>query len=256
MGKSPEAFRTISEVADWLGTPAHVLRFWESRFSQIKPVKRAGGRRYYRPSDMRLLGGIKRLLHDDGVTIRGVQKILREKGVKHVAALAPDVALPEAAEETARRKPAEPAEARKPAAEPAEDARPVSLAPAPQEAANSTAEPAAAEPPAEADIAEPGAAGRGAARARRGGARARRHALCPAQGAARPDGRRIRRRMTAPFLRPAALSCLHAPVKPLYTSAVGPWRSLVSASVWGTEGREFESRRPDQFKAENRGLPG
>lgn len=87
MAKSPEAFRTISEVADWLGVPTHVLRFWESRFSQIKPVKRAGGRRYYRPTDMALIGGIKRLLHDDGMTIRGAQKLLREKGVKHVAAL-------------------------------------------------------------------------------------------------------------------------------------------------------------------------
>ncbi|WP_425052708.1 MerR family transcriptional regulator [Psychromarinibacter sp. S121] len=87
MDKSPDAFRTISEVADWLGTPTHVLRFWESRFTQVKPVKRAGGRRYYRPADMALLGGIKKLLHDDGLTIRGVQKILREQGVKHVAAL-------------------------------------------------------------------------------------------------------------------------------------------------------------------------
>lgn len=87
MSKSPDAFRTISEVADWLGVQTHVLRFWESRFSQVKPVKRAGGRRYYRPSDMALLGGIKKLLHDDGVTIRGVQKILRERGVKYVASL-------------------------------------------------------------------------------------------------------------------------------------------------------------------------
>lgn len=89
MEKSPEAFRTISEVAGWLGVPTHVLRFWESRFPQVKPVKRAGGRRYYRPADMALLGGIRRLLHDDGMTIRGVQKLLREKGVKHVAALSP-----------------------------------------------------------------------------------------------------------------------------------------------------------------------
>jgi DNA-binding transcriptional MerR regulator len=87
MAKSAEAFRTISEVADWLGSPAHVLRFWESKFSQVKPVKRAGGRRYYRPTDMLLLGGIKKLLHDDGMTIKGVQKILREQGVKHVADL-------------------------------------------------------------------------------------------------------------------------------------------------------------------------
>lgn len=86
MNKSPDAFRTISEVADWLGLQAHVLRFWESKFAQVKPVKRAGGRRYYRPADMQLLGGIKKLLHDDGLTIKGVQKIIREQGVAHVAA--------------------------------------------------------------------------------------------------------------------------------------------------------------------------
>lgn len=89
MEKSADAFRTISEVSELLQTPAHVLRFWESRFAQVKPVKRAGGRRYYRPSDLALLGGIKRLLHDDGMTIRGVQKVLREQGVRHVAALSP-----------------------------------------------------------------------------------------------------------------------------------------------------------------------
>lgn len=88
MDKSPEAFRTISEVADFLDTPAHVLRFWESRFPQIRPVKRAGGRRYYRPGDVALLAGIKKLLHDEGLTIRGVQKILREQGIRHVAGLA------------------------------------------------------------------------------------------------------------------------------------------------------------------------
>lgn len=87
MAKSAEAFRTISEVADWLGLPTHVLRFWESKFSQVKPVKRAGGRRYYRPNDMLLLGGIKKLLHDDGMTIKGAQKMLRDHGVKHVAEL-------------------------------------------------------------------------------------------------------------------------------------------------------------------------
>ncbi len=89
MKKSPDAFRTISEVAEWLDIPTHVLRFWESRFSQIKPVKRAGGRRYYRPSDMQLIGGVKVLLHDQGTTIRGVQKILREQGVKHVVSFSP-----------------------------------------------------------------------------------------------------------------------------------------------------------------------
>ncbi len=90
MDKSPDAFRTISEVAEVLETPAHVLRFWESRFPQIRPVKRAGGRRYYRPNDVALLSGIKRLLHEDGMTIRGVQKVLREQGVRHVAALSGD----------------------------------------------------------------------------------------------------------------------------------------------------------------------
>ena len=94
MDKSAEAFRTISEVSEVLHTPAHVLRFWESKFAQVKPVKRGGGRRYYRPADIALLSGIRRLLHDDGLTIRGVQKILREKGAKHVAALAGNGALP------------------------------------------------------------------------------------------------------------------------------------------------------------------
>lgn len=85
MSKSADAFRTISEVADWLGVQTHVLRFWESKFTQVKPVKRAGGRRYYRPADMLLLGGIRKLLHDDGLTIKGVQKILREEGMAHVS---------------------------------------------------------------------------------------------------------------------------------------------------------------------------
>jgi DNA-binding transcriptional MerR regulator len=87
VSKSRDAFRTISEVADELATPAHVLRFWESKFSQVKPVKRAGGRRYYRPADLDLLAGIKKLLHDDGMTIKGAQKLLREQGVKHVGSL-------------------------------------------------------------------------------------------------------------------------------------------------------------------------
>ncbi|WP_400087953.1 MerR family transcriptional regulator [Yoonia sp. R78084] len=91
MAKAKDAFRTISEVAEWLDTPTHVLRFWESKFSQIKPVKGAGGRRYYRPADMELLGGIKQLLHVDGLTIKGTQKLLREKGVKYVASLGPSM---------------------------------------------------------------------------------------------------------------------------------------------------------------------
>ena len=87
MDKSPEAFRTISEVAEALDVPPHVLRFWETRFVQVKPVKRGGGRRYYRPEDVRLLRGIRGLLYDDGMTIKGVQKILRERGIRHVISL-------------------------------------------------------------------------------------------------------------------------------------------------------------------------
>ena len=87
MSKSADAFRTISEVADWLGVQAHVLRFWESKFTQIKPVKRAGGRRYYRPADMLLLGGIRKLLHKDGLSIKEVQTILRDQGIAHVSQL-------------------------------------------------------------------------------------------------------------------------------------------------------------------------
>jgi DNA-binding transcriptional MerR regulator len=82
--KAPEAFRTISEVADDLDIPQHVLRFWESRFAQIKPMKRAGGRRYYRPDDVDLLRGIRHLLYGEGYTIRGVQRILKEHGGKFV----------------------------------------------------------------------------------------------------------------------------------------------------------------------------
>lgn len=80
--KSPEAFRTISEVSKDLSLPQHVLRFWETKFSQIKPIKRGGGRRYYRPEDVDLLKGIKRLLYNDGYTIRGVQKVIKENGTK------------------------------------------------------------------------------------------------------------------------------------------------------------------------------
>jgi DNA-binding transcriptional MerR regulator len=84
LNKAPDAFRTISEVADELDLPQHVLRFWESRFPHIKPLKRGGGRRYYRPDDIDLLRGIRRLLYADGYTIRGVQRILREQGVRTV----------------------------------------------------------------------------------------------------------------------------------------------------------------------------
>jgi DNA-binding transcriptional MerR regulator len=107
--KAPDAFRTISEVAEELDIPQHVLRFWESRFPQIRPMKRAGGRRYYRPDDVDLLRGIKHLLYGEGYTIRGVQRILREQGPKFVQAVwqpgaaqppvQPDDETPEAAEQ-------------------------------------------------------------------------------------------------------------------------------------------------------------
>jgi DNA-binding transcriptional MerR regulator len=87
MDKSPDAFRTISEVAEDLDLPQHVLRFWETRFGQIKPLKRGGGRRYYRRDDVDLLRGIRHLLYGQGFTIRGVQRILKEQGVRHVQAL-------------------------------------------------------------------------------------------------------------------------------------------------------------------------
>lgn len=88
MDKAPDAFRTISEVAADLDLPQHVLRFWESKFPQVRPLKRAGGRRYYRPDDVELLRAIQRLLYKDGYTIRGVQRILREQGVRGMIALA------------------------------------------------------------------------------------------------------------------------------------------------------------------------
>jgi DNA-binding transcriptional MerR regulator len=106
LNKAPDAFRTISEVADELDLPQHVLRFWESRFPHIKPMKRGGGRRYYRPEDIDLLRGIRRLLYGDGYTIRGVQRILREQGVRtvqsvgqgHAANLPPPFPPPQAGE--------------------------------------------------------------------------------------------------------------------------------------------------------------
>ncbi len=82
--KSPNAFRTISEVANSMGVPQHVLRFWESKFSQICPMKRGGGRRYYRPEDVEIIEAIRNLLHEDGYTIKGAQKYLKEHGVKNI----------------------------------------------------------------------------------------------------------------------------------------------------------------------------
>jgi DNA-binding transcriptional MerR regulator len=93
LDKAPDAFRTISEVAADLDIPQHVLRFWETRFAQIKPMKRSGGRRYYRPDDVDLLKGIRRLLYGEGYTIRGVQRILKEHGIGSVQRLADSSAV-------------------------------------------------------------------------------------------------------------------------------------------------------------------
>ncbi|HET7211765.1 MAG TPA: MerR family transcriptional regulator [Methyloceanibacter sp.] len=119
MDKAPEAFRTISEVAEELAVPKHVLRFWEGKFAQLKPMKRGGGRRYYRPEDVALLRGIRFLLYSDGYTIRGVQKILREQGPRFVMDLRQSadnedrvepmvvpVEIPDIAAETAQSRPA------------------------------------------------------------------------------------------------------------------------------------------------------
>lgn len=101
MTKNPNAFKTISEVAEELDLPQHVLRFWETRFAQIKPMKRGGGRRYYRPDDVELLKGIRHLLYAQGYTIKGVKKILKERGNAFVASAATGgaVLMPEAAAE-------------------------------------------------------------------------------------------------------------------------------------------------------------
>lgn len=92
--KSPDAFRTISEAAEELTVPQHVLRFWETRFTQIKPMKRAGGRRYYRPADIELLKGIHTLLYSQGYTIRGVQRILKEEGGVYVVGIGKGEVMP------------------------------------------------------------------------------------------------------------------------------------------------------------------
>jgi DNA-binding transcriptional MerR regulator len=94
--KGPEAFRTISEAADELSVPQHVLRFWETKFAFIRPMKRAGGRRFYRPSDIVVLRGVRRLLHDEGYTIKGVQRLHREQGLRRLMAAAEGEGVQEA----------------------------------------------------------------------------------------------------------------------------------------------------------------
>ncbi|CAM5765045.1 MerR family transcriptional regulator [Labrys miyagiensis] len=124
MEKAPDAFRTISEVAEDLDLPQHVLRFWETRFTQIKPLKRGGGRRYYRPDDIDLLKGIRYYLYGEGYTIKGVQRILKERGNRHVIEIGraqnedyvpPVAVIPRADEEERRRERAEWPEAEGPA---------------------------------------------------------------------------------------------------------------------------------------------
>ena len=136
--KAADAFRTISEVADGLDVPQHVLRFWETRFAQVKPMKRAGGRRYYRPSDVDLLKGIRKLLYSEGYTIRGVQKILKEDGAAAVGGIGRGEVAPgkRVVEEAEAPPPARhalkmgrpvPAPGRAPLARPKEDAAPYKL---------------------------------------------------------------------------------------------------------------------------------
>ncbi|MAS43066.1 MAG: MerR family transcriptional regulator [Rhodobacteraceae bacterium] len=160
MDKSPAAFRTISEVSETLDVPAHVLRFWESKFPAVKPVKRGGGRRYYRPEDVTLLVGIRELLYDDGLTIKGVQKIFREKGARHVTRRGAEhlgEALPEDAAPAPGPAPAPEAEA---APDPALDLAPPAPARAPEpappatESATTEAEPDPAPAPADPDPAD------------------------------------------------------------------------------------------------------
>ena len=134
--KAPDAYRTISEVAEALDVPQHVLRFWETKFTQVKPLKRAGGRRYYRPDDVVLLQGIRQLLYGEGYTLRGVQRILREKGVRSVKAIgdgqgegaedvpamSPPAAIDEVGTAAREASPPEPAQRSKPA-QPSEPTR-------------------------------------------------------------------------------------------------------------------------------------
>lgn len=101
MEKSPEAFRTISEAAEEMGLPQHVLRFWETKFPQIKPLKRGGGRRYYRPQDIELLKGIRYFLYEEGYTIKGLQKLMKERGARFVSAMPQSLAEVATQSETA-----------------------------------------------------------------------------------------------------------------------------------------------------------
>ena len=145
MTKSPDAFKTISEVADELKLPQHVLRFWETRFSQIKPMKRGGGRRYYRPDDLSLLRGIRHLLYSEGYTIKGVQRILKEQGARYVATQWLDTGEEQPAPQAELTAPVEPTPAPIPVP-PTAEMRPVEQSVAPATVAPTT--PAITTPPA------------------------------------------------------------------------------------------------------------
>ncbi|HZZ70204.1 MAG TPA: MerR family transcriptional regulator [Phenylobacterium sp.] len=108
MAKGPEAFRTISEAADELHVPQHVLRFWETKFAFIRPMKRAGGRRFYRPSDIAVLRGVRHLLHDEGYTIKGVQRLHREEGLRRLVSAGGELSGEAGAAPSAERRAAPP----------------------------------------------------------------------------------------------------------------------------------------------------
>ena len=154
MEKSPEAFRTISEVADDLEVPQHVLRFWEGKFNQVKPMKRAGGRRYYRPADVELLRGIRHLLYGEGYTIKGVQRILREQGTAYVVEAGRVLSLPATA--SAEERAAQPTAS--PPRQPAPPGNPAPTTPQASTAAPPKAEPVPAGGSAQAPGVEPAAA--------------------------------------------------------------------------------------------------
>ena len=285
MKKSPDAFRTISEVAEWLDVPTHVLRFWESRFAQVKPVKRAGGRRYYRPTDMQLIGGIKVLLHDQGMTIRGVQKLLRDEGVKHVAGFSQPLESdePEMIEIKSRELPEEAegesdviallreAEATEREKEPA-DAAPEPVPAAKPDAAQSI--PAAEKTPEERPRGAPRTRDRArtcgsgnSADPRRSGNRSRRYRSGPCAGSwprraadrpqalgpaarRRPDRRRRRgpARGTRPFGLLIPVPPLLCPEYWVCKASVGLWRSLVARPSGGRKVAGSSPASPTNFK--------
>ena len=215
--KSPEAFRTISEVAGDLDVPQHVLRFWESRFAQVRPTKRAGGRRYYRPEDVDLLRGIRSLLYSEGYTIKGVQKLLRERGLRYVAEVGRGEAIAAPAPLRSRngvfRRRARTFVRQRRPPRPARDS---ARGGGTREAGNPSGRAIAPEEPSDS---------RTPARLR-----AQRGRFLPGSSCSI-----VRRPWRKPWEIPLAA----------WPPNVGAWRSLVSALVWGTRGRRFKSSRSD-----------